>query len=411
MKNLSDELMRWAIKSQDSRRMGVIARHAAPYMTVNPSDLDRRVELLNVKNGTLVIRKTDDGTPYVRLKPHDPQDLMTKVCDVEYDPKATCPTYDAALARLQPDPEVRAFLHRAIGYALCGGGIEQKFLFFIGEGRNGKSTIVDLWASILGDYSASISIETFMDNQYGRNGGQATPHLARLAGVRLLRTSEPEKGSKMAETVIKQITSNEPISVRHLNRDFFELYPLFMLIISGNYRLQIRGTDDGIWRRVVLVPWRVKLTDAECDPRIADKLRAEASGVLNRLLDGACEWLDHGLQIPASILAATAEYRSSSDLFAQFVAECIRVSPGQRVGSRALYNLYVAWAKATGNTIWSQTGVGKAMRDRGYDNIKSGSHFWLDIELIKSEADFDDDRSDGHQNASGHDVDGDEVPL
>ena len=410
MKKLFDELTLWARKSQDARRMDVIPRHAAPYLTVEVADLDGHIDLLNLENGTLVIRKTDDGSPYVRLKRHDPSDLITKICAVGYDPNATCPIYDASFARVQPDPEIRAFIHRALGYALCGGGIEQKFLFFHGDGRNGKSTMVDLWCWLLGNYAASIPIETFVDAKYGQSGGQATPHIARLPGIRLLRTSEPEKGATLAETVIKQITSNELMIARELNRPFFEFRPQCLLIISGNYKLEIRGIDDGIWRRIILVPWPVKLTDVECDPRIAEKLRAEAPGILNRLLDGAREWLDHGLMIPQSIREATAEYRSSSDPFAQFLLECVGRKPGGRVPSGALYDLYVAWARATGNKIWTQNGLGRAMRERGYDNIKSGSYFWQDIELLKFESDFGDDGRGPHS-PDASEVEEDAVPI
>src|SRR5438067_668355 len=82
------------------------------------------------------------------------------------------------------------------------------------------------------------------------NGGQPTPDLAGLHGVRFLRTSEPERGSVLAEALIKLVTSGEPMLVRHLNRPFFELRPQFKLIISGNYKPRIAGTDDGIWRRM-----------------------------------------------------------------------------------------------------------------------------------------------------------------
>src|SRR5581483_9416982 len=111
---------------------------------------DRDPYLLNVRNGTLVIRKTTDGSPYVTLRPHDPRDYITKICPVDYNPEATCPTYDAALELVQPDPEIRAFLHRVIGYAATGDISEQKLFFFYGGGRNGKSTIVDAYAHVLG---------------------------------------------------------------------------------------------------------------------------------------------------------------------------------------------------------------------------------------------------------------------
>jgi putative DNA primase/helicase len=399
MKNLHQQLRAWAQKSQGTRHMGAIAKHAAPYLVVDTSQLDQYPLMLNVRNGTLVIAKTSDGSPYITLKPHDPDDRITKVCDVDYDPNATCPTYDNALALVQPDPTVRAFLHRLVGYAATGDVSEQKLFFFHGGGRNGKSTFVDIWARILGDYAATIPIERFLQAGAKGNGGQPTPDLAGLHGVRFLRTSEPERGSVLAEALIKLVTSGEPMLVRHLNRPFFELRPQFKLIISGNYKPRIAGTDDGIWRRMVLIPWEVKITDELCDPHLGQKLAAEASGILNRILDGAVDWLDNGLKIPAQIAEATADYRSASDHLGRFLADCTRDAPGARVPSHRLHGVFEAWAKANGAPVWKQTGLGRAMTDRGYHNTKSGTHFWLDIELTKSEGDFgsdpDNQRSDG----------------
>src|SRR5947207_7718345 len=113
---------------------------------------------------------------------------------------------------------------------------------------------------------------------------------------------------RLAEAVIKLATSNEPMLVRHLNRGFFELRPAFKLIISGNYKPRIKGTDDGIWRRINLIPWPVKIK--ECDPHLADKLKKEGSGILNRVVEGTKQWMQNGLAIPKEILDATADYRS-----------------------------------------------------------------------------------------------------
>jgi putative DNA primase/helicase len=257
---------------------------------------------------------------------------------------------------VQPDPEIKRFIHRIIGYSATGDTSEQKLFFFLGDGRNGKSTFVEAWAHIFGDYAATIPIETFLKSGQNQHGGQATPHLARLRGVRMLRTSEPEKGAILAEALIKLLTSGEPIPVRRLNQEFFDLKPKFKLIISGNYRPHIRGTDEGIWRRVAFVPWPVKITDQQCVPHLAEKLAAEAPGILNRILEGLCDWLDNGLAIPNVIKEATTAYRSDADHLGRFMTDCVVRAPGKRVSSTQCFNLYTAWAKATGAPHWSQGG-------------------------------------------------------
>jgi putative DNA primase/helicase len=387
MTNRAERLRKWAQTSQSSRHMNAIPKHAAPYMSVKASEFDSDPFLLNVLNGTLVIRREPSSSVSISLKPHDPRDMITKVCPVKYDPAATCPVYDAALAHVQPDPDVRDFLHRMIGYGATGDTSEQKLFFFYGGGRNGKSTFVDTWAYVLGDYATSIPIETFLAAGGSRYGGQPSPHLARLAGIRMLRTSEAERGAVLAEALIKLATSNEPMLVRHLNKAFFELRPQFKLIISGNYKPRIKGTDDGIWRRIILVPWPVKIV--ERDLHLAEKLKAEGSGILNRILQGKRHWLELGLAPPEAILDATAEYRSASDHLGRFLDECTQPELGGRLAAQDLYELFAAWAKATGAPVWTRTGLGRAMSDRGYKNTKSGNHFWLDTKLTKRPEDFD----------------------
>lgn len=388
MTTRSNQLRAWAYRSQSARHMNVIAKHAAPYLQVAASSFDAKPFLLNVRNGTIGIGRTMEGSPHVTLKPHDSRDFITKVCDVHYDPDAGCPNYDEALAHVQPDPEVRSFLHRMMGYAATGDVSEQKLFFFYGEGRNGKSTFVDVWSHVLGSYAATVPIETFLDAGRSHSGGQPTPHLARLAGVQFLRASEPERGSVLAEALIKLATSGEPMLVRELNRSFFELRPQFKLVMSGNHRPQIRGTDEGIWRRICLVPWQVKISDEDCDPNLPEKLRAEASGILNRMLGGVCDWKANGLAIPSSIQEATSDFRTSTDHLGRFVEDCIRRAPGERISSQDVYDTFTAWAQSNGAPVWKRTGFGRAMTDRGFKSTKSGNNYWLDVALTELGRDF-----------------------
>lgn len=399
---LSDKLAAWAKASESAAKLGCIAgiaRQLAGYgMTVQPEQLDRNPYLINCANGTLeLIHEPDAPEPWaeLRLRPHDPRDLITRLVPVDYQPKAKCPRYDRFLERVQPSEEMRAFLHRWGGLSLTGDVSEQKLAFFYGKGANGKSTLVDSWATIAGDYAGTVPIETFLDQGRKRKGSEASPDLAALVGVRLLRTSEPEKGSKLAEALIKLATGGEPMPVRRLNRDPFDLHPAFKMIISGNHRPSISGVDDGIWRRVMLVPWDVQIPDAEKDRQLVAKLRDEASGILNRLLGGLIDWRLRGLQEPASVRGATADYREQSDPLGRFLAACTRPAEGQRVQSSKLYALFVAWARAAGEREWSQMGFSKAMLDRGYRKIESHGMRWLDLETTRTPDDVaSDDMAD-----------------
>ncbi|MEG3153014.1 phage/plasmid primase, P4 family [Sphingomonas sp. ZT3P38] len=387
---LFSELLRQHAKSSEgASRIGCIANLAKSFsdvaMRADAMDQDRMA--INVLNGTLRLDLAGNRAA-LRLDPHRSGDLISKIANVVYDPSAECPDYDGFLAKVQPEEPMRRFLHQWAGLSLTGDITEQKLAFYHGGGRNGKSTMTDLHAHIAGDYGASVAIETFLDQGRGRKGGEATPDLARLPGVRLLRTSEPEKGAKLAEALIKLVTGGEPIDARHLNKGFFTFLPSFKLTVQGNHKPKITGHDDGIWRRMMLVPWAVQIPLDEVDGKLPEKLRKEASGVFNRMLAGLLDWKEEGLIPPDAVIAATAKYREQSDQLGRFLAECTKPTPGERSKSSILLNLFTAWCKATGAAEWQPQGFSKAMEDRGFEKKTSNGVQWLDIEMIKTADDF-----------------------
>lgn len=427
----SDTLRDHAKSSEGSQRLGCIANLVKSFgdVAIRADAMDADRMAINVTNGTL--RLTRDGKRQalvdgawkpitigdrwgLRLDPHRPEDLISKIAHVVFDPTAKSPDYDGFLAVVQPDEKMRRFLHQWGGLSLTGDITEQKLAFYHGKGRNGKSTLVDAWSYIAGDYGGSVAIETFLDQGRGRKGGEATPDLARLPGIRFLRTSEPEKGAKLAEALIKLITGGELIDARHLNKGFFSFLPSFKVTISGNHKPKITGHDDGIWRRVMLVPWEVQIPKEDVDKALPDKLKVEASGIFNRLLEGLLDWREHGLVEPESVIAATAKYREQSDQLGRFLDECTKAVSGARSKSSTLFQLFTAWSKATGSAEWQTQGFSKAMEDRGFEKKTSNGVQWLDIEMIKTPDDYA-DADAGSRSRRDHDDPGpypdDDVPL
>ncbi|MFZ3483897.1 phage/plasmid primase, P4 family [Sphingomonas sp. 3-13AW] len=393
---LADELRAHAKSSEGAQRIGSVANLAKAFGDVairaDAMDVDRMA--INVLNGTLRIEQRGDGFA-IRLHRHRPADLISKLANVIYDPKAECPIYDRFLETVQPEVGMRRFLAQWGGLSLTGDIGEQKLVFHYGMGRNGKSTLNDLWGTIAGDYGATIAIETFLDQGRGRKGGEATPDLARLPGVRFLRTSEPEKGAKLAEALIKLVTGGEPIDARHLNKGFFTFLPSFKLSVQGNHKPKITGHDDGIWRRMLLVPWAVQIAKDQVDATLPEKLRGEASGVLNRLIAGLLDWRANGLATPEEVLSATAKYREQSDQLGRFLAECTAVEEGARSKSSVLFALYSAWVKANGAAEWQQVGFTKAMEDRGFEKKTSNGVQWLNLRMVKTVEDFTETSASG----------------
>lgn len=394
---------KWGRTSEAAGKLGCIAKLAQPWLAVKADAFDIDPLAINVLNGTLRFRRTPiEGAPGKarwkvewRLDPHDRDDLISKLAPVEFDKAAACPIYDDMLEWAQPDADMRRYLHQWGGLSFTGHMGEQILQYWYGLGGNGKSTTIDAWAAAAGDYATTVPIETFLDQGVKKRGDQATPDLAKLGGVRMLRTSEPERNSKLAAALIKLVTGGEPMSVRFLNRGFFDLRPIFKLTISGNYRPDIPDTDDGIWRRLKLIPWEQRVKD-ELHPegtRLKDtdlpgKLLTELSGIFNRLLQGLLDWLEHGLIEPASVTSATADYRTESDPLARFLSLCTRPDPKGDVRSSKLHELFVAWCAAADERAWTQKGFSKAMADKGYRKKASDGMHWLGIVMTRETSEF-----------------------
>jgi putative DNA primase/helicase len=415
----SDTIKAWGRTSESAGHLACIARIAQPWMTARPGDFDADPMKINLQNWTLEFG-TDpaSGHPAFRLLPFDRADRITKIAAVSYDAEAVCPLYDGFLAKVQPEPEMRAFLHAWGGYNLTGDISAQKFVLNYGEGANGKSTWTDTVAWLMGDYSRTCGIETFIDQGRQRKGGDATPDLAALAGRRMVRTSEPERGAKFSDGLIKALTGGEPMNVRELNLGFFEMIVTFKVTCSANIKPQI-GTDHGIKRRVRLVPWDVTIPDAEQDDQLAAKLKAEASGILNHLIAGCLHWLRDGLPEPQAIIEATREYQDENDPLGRFVRLCVVPRPGSRVQSTPLYDLFVAWTRWAGEQnssgkAWSQKWFTSSMKLKGYKTIQSNTIQWLDIDTVRAISDFVDDHGrvvDGDRDGPPERWGDDDVPL
>lgn len=301
----------------------------------------------------------------VDFVPHDRAQLISKMVAAEYDPAAACPVFFAFLEAVQPDPEIRDFLQRWFGYCVTGLTVEQKLAFFHGGGRNGKSTLVDALARIVADYGTTIPIETLTGSEQ-RKGSDATPDLVRLPGARFVRASEPEQGQRMKEALIKALTGGEAIMIRRMQQEFVEITPEFKLTISGNHKPEIRGADDGIWRRVMLVPWDVQIPEAEVDRGLPGKLWAERAGILAWMVRGCLDYLQGGLRPPAAVIEATAEYRNESDPVRVFLTtECeINGLPEFFETGRDLVDAFNAWMLETKETTWGKRTAANAIRAR-----------------------------------------------
>jgi putative DNA primase/helicase len=301
----------------------------------------------------------------MEILPHEREQYLSKIMPVSFDANATCPAWLRFLEQIMPDQDLRDFLQRWFGYTLTGLTTEQKLAFFFGGGRNGKSTAVDLIAKMMGEYATTVPIET-LTGADTRKGSDATPDLVRVPGARMVRASEPEQGQKMKEAEIKRLTGGEAILVRRMQQEFVEVEPEFKLTISGNHKPDVRGKDDGIWRRILLVPFDVQIAKEDVDPLLAAKLWAERSGILNWLLEGTRKWLTDGLQEPQSVIDATDQYRLESDPMLVFLnEECIVDGDDAKfTRGRDLRDAFNWWLAAQGEKTWGSRTIANDLKGK-----------------------------------------------
>jgi putative DNA primase/helicase len=354
---------------------------------------------INTESGVLrfsVSGGPDQGfsrTADVQLLPHDRAQLMTKMMPVVYDPAATCPRFDAFFEEVQPDPEMRAFILRWLGLSMTATPV-QMLAFWYGAGANGKSVLADLVARMLDNYAASAKIKS-LTGVDRRGGGDATPDLMLLIGARFVRASEPREGEPLQEELIKELTGGEPIMVRALNSDFVEMNPYFKLTISGNHKPVVRGTDDGIWRRLLLVPWDVQIPEGRRDKDLGEYLfQKERSGILNRLRDGLLDYLEGGLAVPGLVSDATKEFREESDPVGTFLEQCCVITGDHRdsIGARELGEAFNFWNSDRGFGEWKPKTVGMKLKEKAdrwkspvtgqrFTARKSSTHFYDGIQF------------------------------
>lgn len=240
---LAKRIAAWALKSESAHCTAAMLEQARSErgLVARLSDFDRNPWLLNVTNGTLDLRT-------LTLRPHRREDLLTRLAPVAWDPTAEAPTWRAFLERVLPDPEVRGYVQRSSGYGLTGDTTEQVFDFWYGMGANGKSTAIETRRAAMGDYACSTPFDTFLVRQ----GDGPRNDIAALKGARFVTASEPPSGARLDEGVMKQLTGEDEVTARFLHKEFFSYSPQFKVVLVANNKPRIRGTDDGMWRRVRL---------------------------------------------------------------------------------------------------------------------------------------------------------------
>ena len=340
-------------------------------IVVNAEELDADKLLVGVRNGVVNLA---DGS----FQPHSRDHLVTRRLDVAFDATATAPTFERFLAEVQPESDMRGFLQRLSGYWITGETREHILPFHYGTGANGKGTFLEqVMLKQFGNYGAKLTDSLVYASDRG-----ALPHLelANLCGKRFTLGEENAKGGNLNERLLKAITGSDKVKGRFHYANFVEYFPTYKITLVGNHKPRIDGTDEGIWRRFLLVDWKVQIPPEKRDAKLSEKLAAEMPGILNWCIAGAIEWQRTGLNPPESCRAATAAFREKSDALVEFVAECFIADPDGYCTKADAFNAYTRWATRQGiNHPMSKRALGFQLINRGWAEGRAShenSHCW-----------------------------------
>ncbi len=378
--NQRKALVKFALQSESHQHISSMLKlvRTDRSVAINASDLDKNQFVLNLENGTFDLNLDV-------LFPHMPEDLITKYIDVTYKPAAEATHWNDFLLKIfNGNSDLIRFVQRCVGYSLSGDTSEQCLFFCYGSGMNGKSVFCELTKMLMGDYAQKAPSEMLM---LKRN--ETIPSdLARLQGARFVVASEIQQGRRMNEAKVKDLTGGDTIVARYMYGDYFEFTPTHKLWMYGNHKPVINGTDEGIWRRIVLIPFNVTIPESERVPmgEFLDKFRGELSGILNWALEGFREYKRAGLQKPAEVSRATENYRNEMDVLGEFMEEKCIVDHTKSVKAKEVFNSYQCWCNDNGETPVKRREFDNSLKERGMHSERgTGNNVeWRGIGLAES---------------------------
>lgn len=280
------------------------------------------------------------------------------------------------------DMELYYYLQKAAGYSILTGDIsEQKVFCLLGQGRNGKSLFINTLAEIAGDYASKIEASVLCTNRFGDKDSDLSKELYRIKGSRFVYSNEFGRNATLNENFVKTITDGGKLACRPLYGASIEYKPTYTLWFSTNHMPALSAMDEGIRRRVVVIPFRNNLTEAQVDHSLARKFRAEYPAILTWLIQGYDLYQKQGLIPPAAVQDSTKGYFTEQDLFSMFVDEHYTIDANGKVYAQNVYNTYRHWCEMNGEKYVSQTVLGKELQRLGITRERDRSGYYYTLAL------------------------------
>jgi putative DNA primase/helicase len=365
---------------------------------ISGDEWDCKPWLLPCKNGVIDLKTG-------AMRPGRQSDFLKTFCPTANDPAAKSPSWEKALSDIfDGDQGLINFVQRAFGMALVGAVVEHVLFILFGAGRNGKDTILTAIHDVMGDLAGPVQAELLLDQHRARSSSGPSADIMALRGRRLAWASETNEGKRLDAGRVKQLTGGgnlvgrAPFGKREIN--FPASHTLFLMT---NSKPHVNAEDYALWKRIHLIPFEISFIDdpKEAHERKRDKslpgrLKAEAPGILNWLIQGCLAWQERGLDPPDKVKGATAEYQAAEDIIAQFKEACCETGPDFWEATSDLYQKYKNWTESNGIKAMSGTAfgtrIGKLFEK---ETRRVGGRQKKGYRGIKIEGDFNDDDKKG----------------
>ena len=350
------------------------------YVIVKHGEFDKEDMLLNTESGYVDLSNGE-------LHDHDIDKNFSHQTLAEYSDNVDAPLWDKFLNQIfNNDEELIHYVQKAIGYSFTGSVDEQCLFILNGRGRNGKSVFSNVISDVAGNYAKQMNVQTIVAKK--NQSGSANSDIARLEGARIVTSSELNEGDRFDESLVKQLTGGDKILARFLYGSEFEYKPKFKIWMATNHLPIIRGTDDGIWRRIKIIPFNIQIPKEKVDKKLEYKLKAEYTGILNWIVQGAIMWQQEGLEDPEAVTKVIETYRAEMDPLDAFLEECCTTGQNYSIKAREMYDAYHEWAKESEEYKMSMTKFGREMSKKLLRVKKMDGWYYVGLKLKEPESDY-----------------------
>lgn len=356
------QYLKFVYKRRDSKYISATLKEVRPIVEIMPSELNKNPYLLNTPSGTFDLRKGLGG-----FSEHKAKDFITKITTVSPGNKGKDIWLDC-LDKIYGDAELIDYVQRICGLAVIGKVFIEAMIIAYGDGGNGKSTFWNAIFRVLGNYSGKLSADA-LTTSVRRN---VKPEMAEMAGRRLLIASESQEGARLNESMIKQLCSTDEVMAEKKYKDPFYFTPTHMLVLYTNHLPRISGSDDGIWRRLIVIPYTRKLTGKDDIKNYADYLYENAGEyILSWLIEGAKKVIDSKFRIkePKVVTDAIKEYKEQSNWFRHFLDDCCEEGKTYKVSSNELYSAYRDYCSRMCEFTRSTTDFYTTLEKNGFEKL------------------------------------------